>query len=701
MARSSNKWIKQLIDNLPARFDSTRENWERLSLLADGPRGQQRALSALSQEATRAVIEEALELAGFKQPEDPVAKKFHNVLLDYYVDNTNRLPNLYEWSKKYHKSPNFAPLPEQRESLDSILQTKKGTLRNPIHSLYRLLRGNANLNESKDFISVFPSIHDSQVSTALNKLYKHGYIKYDPESGVTLIPRDTIRRIDPYYTNYQDTFNALHKAIDDDYRAAVLGEDPNTESAQGKKYRELAKAFAQDKMRRNMPRIAEDLPMEERERLFAEQQERLQNIDEYDIDDSLIQMRNLAYLRDFPGQWYWQGNTNNPMMRLASMFSEKGLRSLLNNPKRLLKIAQINELLDDKWDDITASRDTTAWHPTQGDGVPRETFYNIPYQDAIQLERVEIPGGPWKNGDLQSLNNYDTFRRQLEDRKRTIERNKVQARDRIVQYIEAHPELQQLAEQNAREQQRLRDMRGIGYTPNREDEEEERIIRSLGNKLIGSNYSAIAKTLLDHPRLAELAERPYQYGKELQDSVNGAETPWRLANNRRELYDRSLHHNICIGMPVMAYHDKALAKKSLLFFSGEHTDAESEAGEIALYIDPKTHKIAKADVIQVHGLHNAPGKKESTSDLQTIADTLVGKRVDDTDDVVEQKDIEYKEEQQAPEEDEFDENDEGYVEGGFVEPTANPAYRRLLELLLEDGMTKPSKHVVSLASRRI
>jgi hypothetical protein len=48
----------------------------------------------------------------------------------------------------------------------------------------------------------------------------------------------------------------------------------------------------------------------------------------------------------------------------------------------------------------------------------------------------------------------------------------------------------------------------------------------------------------------------------------------------------------------------------------------------------------------------------------------------------------------------FDEDDEGYAEGGFVEPTANPAYRRLLELLLEDGMTTPLKHAVSLATRR-
>jgi hypothetical protein len=743
MARGSKEWLGRLISLLSkdGKQDSAFHWRGRLADLNNGAQGQSFVFENLEEPSQGvAILEAALELAGFQQPEDLHAKKFHDALLRFYVHNPYSLPDLYKWSKNYHKAPHFKPLPEQREPLDHIVQTKKGTIRNPVHSLYRHLRGNAMINESKDFISAMPRIYDAQITTALTKLAKHGHIKYEPKTGVILIPRDTIRRIDPYYERYQETLNALQQAIGEDHAlvnrvAASVSSDRDNEEARAAgeatfkyvnrppeeqitKYKDFAKQLIQDQMRRNMPRIPEDLPMEEREQRFAEQQAQLQNINADDIHDGLLAMFNRSYVPKRNESW-WPTHDTAPMMRLASMFSEKGLRSLLNNPKRALKIAQINELLEDKWADINATEATWQYHPDPEDrqAIPPAIFEILPNE----VDRnMHDPGGPWKQGDLQSLNNYDTFRRQLEDRERAIERSRVQARERIVQYIAAHPELQQLAAQNVANQRRLYDMRGIGYTPNDEDKEEEAIIKSMGRQLVG-NYRTVAKTLMDHPRLAELAKRPYTYSKGIMDAIGEApitiaEHPgWRLANNRHELYERSYEHSICIGMPVMQYHDKALAKKSLLFFSGDHTDPESEAGEIALYIDPKTHKIIKTDVVQVHGYGNAPGKKESTQNLKYIADALVGKKVDDTDDVVEEKGVEYKEEQgpaqqeeedpgelwdNAADEDEFDEDDEGYAEGGFVEPTGNPAYRRLLELLLEDGMTKPSKHLTSLATRR-
>jgi hypothetical protein len=704
MARGSKKWLDQLIDKLSTRFNTSKENWTGLSLLNNGARGQRTVFSEYNSADKLAILEAVLELAGFQPSEDQTTNKFHNALLDYHANAINHsLPDLFKWSKMYHKSPHFIGAPENRIPLDQIIKTKKGTIRNPVHSLYRLLRGNAKLNESKDFISLLPSIYDAQVTTALNKLSKQGYVKHDPKSGFTLIPRDIIRQIDPYYERYHETLNALKQASSEDYAElyhASRAEDesgeltPEIKQARAK-YTPLAKAFIQDQLRRNMPRIAEDIPLEERNRLFAAQQDRLQNLSNRDIEDGIIAL----YNRSFKAQRAdsWPINQANAVMRLASMFSEKGLRGLLNNPKRALKLAQINELLEDKWDEINDREGRYHWRPPQNDPlISRDMFYAIPY-GAVD-SNVHEPAGPWKEGDLQSLNNYDAFRRQLEDRKRTIARNKTQARERVLQYIAAHPELQQIAERNNADRQRrlqLQNMRGIGYTPNAEDQEEEQIINGLGRQLRG-NYSEIAKTLLNQPRLVELAERPYQYSKGLLASVNDAGTPWQLAKNRRDLYDRSLYHNICIGMPLMEYHDKALAKKSLLFFSGEHTDPESEAGEIALYIDPKTHKIIKTDVVQVHGIHNAPGSELGTQNLKYIADALVGKSIDDTDNAIEDAGIAYTDEQEG----EFDEDDEGYAEGGFVEPTANPAYRRLLELLLEDGMTKPSRHVQSLLTRR-
>jgi hypothetical protein len=808
MARGSNKWLEQIIDKLSTRFNEPRDEWyQRIRHLNAGYRGQSIALNNLDPAQRIALLEAALDLAGFQQSEDIHAKKFHDTLLKYHSYNSEALPDITKWAKLYHKSPHFAPTPENRVPLDQIVKTNKGTIRNPIHSLYRYLRGNAMLNESKDFISVLPlRLWDPQVTTALTKLSKNNHVKYDPKTGAILIPRDTIRQIDPYYEIYNKTLTELIKTINEDHSDAVLGEIINGQqptSERGKKYRELAKAFTQDQMRRNMPRIAEDLPMEERERLFAEQQARIQNISDEDIANGLQQMRNHAYFNEIANSWP-PVNSNSNRMKLASMFSEKGLRSLLNNPKRLLKVAQINELLEDKWNEITVPDRTWNYYPGHEDRevIPYDIYHVLP--DDVD-HAVHEPGGYWKRGDLQSLNNYDTFRRQLEDRERTIARNTEQARERIIQYIAAHPELQQIADQNAanrQQQRRLTDMRGIGYTRNAEDKEEEDLIKSMGNALIG-NYRTVAKTLMDHPRLAELAKRPYKYSKGIMDAIGEApitldEYPgWRLAENRHELYERSYEHNICIGMPIMQYHDKALSKKSLLFFSGDHTDPESEAGEIALYIDPKTHKIIKTDIVQVHGFGNKPGSKVGTQNLKYIADTLVGKSVDDTNNIVEEEGVEYKEEhdpalpapqqqalpapQQAaggglidPEnqyhalvqeyaddhnydgdmadyfddeafnwahrqmgylgyhldddgnylvpgdpgyndfdedgnrvngggefdEEDFDEDDEGYAEGGFVEPTGNPAYRRLLELLLEDGMTKPSAHIKSLMTRR-
>jgi Mn-dependent DtxR family transcriptional regulator len=791
MARGSKTWLNKVLEALLQDKDVYDQNFdqdyhrrffsEKLVSLNEGAPGQQSVFEQLDIPRHRkAFIRSLLAVAGFKDPEDIYSKKFHNVMVDYLNNDYRNIPDAYRWSKNYHKSPFFAAAPEQRIPLEQILKTRAGTIRNPIHSLYRELRGNAMLNPSKDFIARTSNhIWDPQVTTALNKLSKNGYIKYDPKTGVVLIPRDTIRQIDPYYEKYQETLNALTEAYIADAEARYK-EDESGEWKLTQPYIDMGKEFLKEQTRRHLPGIAENMPMEMRNQMLAEQQEQLNApVSDEDLQSAVRQMFNLSSLETEIGKQELPlaSNAFNNRMRLASVFSEKGLRSLLNNPKRRLKLAQINELLEDKWQQLHVP---SAWHTVrryaaEEDAPMVNLMRALPWQDRrdriLPLERFEVPGGPWKKGDIHSLNNFDTLRRTLHENELRVAQAEEQARDRVRQYIAAHPELQQLAAQNMQEQaqqQQLDGLRGIGYTPNEEDKEEQRLLERVRK----DTYRRTVSNILSVPRLAELAERPYQYSKDILEATNSDDliAPWRLAKNRRDLYERSRNHNICVGVPVHEYHDKVLQKKSLIFFHGEHTNKAGETGEIALFINPKDHKIIKANVVQVHGFENKPGSQAGTGGLHIIAKRLVGKSVDDINNVVEQKGIEYKEEQPvdphevyqqymndyvfdndlpmddyadrdddvyeyaneqmriagyhmdedgnwlAPgdpryddydydgnriePEGEFDEDDPGYAGGGFVEPIGNTAYQRLLELLLESNMAKPTKHQISLATRR-
>jgi hypothetical protein len=772
MAHGPKSWFNKVLDAFmqdKSIYDQNEDPrvWpERLAHMNEGTLGQQVDLSGLKPSQRAALIRVILNTAGFKDPEDLYSKKFHDIMVNYLSNDYRKIPDLYKWSKKYHRSPFFSATPKQRVPLEQILKTRTGTIRNPVYSLYRELRGNAMLNPSKDFIARTSGyMYDPSVITALTKLAKNGYIKHDPKTGVILVPRDTIRQIDPYYEKYQETLNALAEAV------------AKEEDMQAQPYIDMAKTYLKDQIRRNMPVIAEDTPLELRNQILAEQQEQLNApVSDEDTQSALRQMANLSNLsseidkRELPSK----ANAFNSRMRLASLFSEKGLRSLLNNPKRRLRLAQINELLADKWHDLYRAEDwRTAQFRAEEDTPINALIATLPWEierdHIVPLQKYKIPMGPWKKGDLQSLNNFDTLRQTLHENELLADRREEEARERVRQYIAAHPELQQLAAQNMQartERQHLNSMRGIGYTPNEEDKEEQQLLKHMPR---GNNHRTISN-ILGTPRLVELAERPYQYSKDILEAVNSDDlsVPWRIAKNRRDLYERSQKHNICVGVPVLGYHDKVLAKKSLIFFHGEHADKDSETGEIALYINPKDNKVIKADVLQVRGLENKPGSPAGIGDLEVVAKRLVGKSINDVNNVVEQKGIEYKEEQPidpyevyqqhmndylrdndrpmdddtdddvyeyannqmrvagyhmdddgnwlAPgdpryddydydgnriePEGEFDEDDPGYAGGGFVEPIGNSAYQRLFELLLEDGMSKPTKYQVSLATRR-
>jgi hypothetical protein len=792
MARTKT-WAKKVLEALGTESSV---DWPTQLKGLTGTRkaAQDRILGQLDLGARHTLLRAVLAARGYR-PDNRVTdtSKFHDVMLRYYVDNPDKLTDLDNWSSKYLKAPHFKPSPsdDQRVPLASLIKTKKGMLRNPVASMYRTMRGNAFLNESKDLVGRLYDTWDPQVSTLLSKLVKNDYIKYDPLSGTVLIPRNVIRQIDPYYEKYQETLSTLADAAynesDRALGSGIIDRILNgaATSPEDKRYVEMAKDLVKAQIRANMHQFDDEVPMEERERLIAQNEELLNA--EPDAD-SLARALTLALV----GSGSIKSNeTIDPdtlaltanghataRHKLASVFSEKGLRSLLNNPKRAAKLSQVLEFLEDKWLDIVSGDTNMRWHPGDRRNNPEDRALApfaevIPNYDA--LGRYASPGGNWKTmQELQSLNNYDTLRRRLVDNKRQAELNREQARTRVLQYIQEHPELRALAEQNALEEAARRGragVRGIGYTPNAEDEEEQALLQRVPS----GNYSTKVKNILANPRLAELAERPYQYSKEIQAVVTiptTNQTPWRLARNRRDLYNRSLNHNICVGVPVHGYHDQILQKKSLIFLHGVDEDTASETGEISLWINPATHVIVKAYVHQVHGMNNASGTKAATNDLEQIAQQLIGKNISDANNVVEQHDIVYKEEDDraqdpaavfhdavddyavdhgfnaddvlpdeaydhahrhmmnlgyhvdddgnylAPndpryndwdedgnriereDEGELDDDDPGYVGGGYVEPLGNPAYQRLLELLLEDGMTKPATHITASIIRR-
>jgi hypothetical protein len=792
MARGTKAWLDQLLnilavdsdpdDNYPGKHwdkESYRSQWsDRLRRLNTGTAGQDTILRALTTADRRRLLDGILKIAQFNVPQDDIySQKMHDAVLSRYADDVPEdLPDLYKWSKQYGKSAHLrsGQQEQDRASLESLLKTKAGKIRNPIQSLYRFVRGNAYLNQSKDLIGIMSDrVWDPQVTTALTKLAKHGYIRHDPKTGTILFPRDTIRQIDPYYEKYQETLGALSKVATDDYIKLYKQMADDKFDERKSPYNDMINELARDQIRRNLRQIPEDAPIEERERILAEQQN--------ELNQTLLlpDYRNTAQmLANYNGGLTKEGkkllaDRFGPRVKLASVFSEKGLRSLLNHPKRALRLAQINEMLDDNWNDITAPGHEYLWHPGwQGrnaqDRHIDDAINAIPHEDYSQIARIQEPSGPWKRGELNSLNNYDALRRTLAENKQQVARRGEEIRAQITQYIAAHPEIQdRIAENN--EQRLLEDIRGIGYMPTAEDKEEQDLL----SRVPSGNYQKKISLILKNPRLVQLAERPYHYSKDMLSAIP-SDSPWRLAKNRRDLYDRSLNHSICVGVPQYSYHNNVQAKKSLIFFSGEHTDLESETGELALYIDPKTKKIKKVTVEQVHGVNNRPGSSVGTSALRAIAKQLAGKSVEDINNVVEQKGIEYKEENPQVDpndayqdalhewafehdvpaevvnagelydddaynfatermrqdgwhldddgnwiargdpryndwdahgnrivnEGEFDENDPGYSGGGFVEPLNNPAYMRLLELLLEGGVTKPSEHMRELVTRR-
>jgi hypothetical protein len=91
----------------------------------------------------------------------------------------------------------------------------KGGVETPkkfLTELYQITRGRGHFDQEGDFITSMPRnmrFNSFGSNTKMHKLAKFGLIQYDLRTGVLVIPRATIKKIDPYFKDYHKTLNDL------------------------------------------------------------------------------------------------------------------------------------------------------------------------------------------------------------------------------------------------------------------------------------------------------------------------------------------------------------------------------------------------------------------------------------------------------------------------------------------------------------
>jgi hypothetical protein len=89
---------------------------------------------------------------------------------------------------------------------------KKGKPKQSIVRLYKLLRGNGYVDKDGDFIAQ-QSYHlyspSASHASDVRKFIKEGILQYDDRSGVYIIPKNVVKKIDPYYKEYSNTVNEI------------------------------------------------------------------------------------------------------------------------------------------------------------------------------------------------------------------------------------------------------------------------------------------------------------------------------------------------------------------------------------------------------------------------------------------------------------------------------------------------------------
>jgi hypothetical protein len=86
-----------------------------------------------------------------------------------------------------------------------------GTPKADLLSLYRYVRGNARIDEDGDLVArVWP---DYAATPLINKWVKEGLIRHDDRSGIWVIPKNLLKKMDPYHKDYNATFNSFYDTV--------------------------------------------------------------------------------------------------------------------------------------------------------------------------------------------------------------------------------------------------------------------------------------------------------------------------------------------------------------------------------------------------------------------------------------------------------------------------------------------------------
>jgi hypothetical protein len=89
---------------------------------------------------------------------------------------------------------------------------KKGKPKQAILRLYKVLRGNGYIDEDGDLIAqlsepIFSSTYGH--ASDLRKAAKEGILQFDTRSGVYILPKALVKKLDPYYKDYNQTVNSI------------------------------------------------------------------------------------------------------------------------------------------------------------------------------------------------------------------------------------------------------------------------------------------------------------------------------------------------------------------------------------------------------------------------------------------------------------------------------------------------------------
>jgi hypothetical protein len=169
---------------------------------------------------------------------NPKLKSLIEAALEYKAKHPNleRDINVIDWidpqeKRKYADEKFISPF------------GKKGDIKKKVKDIYRILRGIANIDEEGNLIATrgakyfgglgqfylgdpVQNMHNTVEERALHKEH---IIPYEKESFSYMIPRELVRKIDPYYKDYNTSLKQLFEGIDnlDDRTKTRIGEIMN------------------------------------------------------------------------------------------------------------------------------------------------------------------------------------------------------------------------------------------------------------------------------------------------------------------------------------------------------------------------------------------------------------------------------------------------------------------------------------------